>query len=450
MQNNFPHHPLQMGQYGGAGVAQPHPDLMAAFADRGRPPQVPFNGAVHHAHYGALGMAAPGGAQQHSNLQPAYAHSPRLPIELEQQAPAKRQRPGGGGSVPEDALMELARENLVLKHQLHLATMEAQRLSSIIEGFSQSKPAPRQQPSPGSQTRYWSDEEHQKFLEGVNKFGAKDVRAISFVVGTRTATQVRSHAQKFFMKLASQNKSSDQDTRGNPDRDPNIPIASIMRGPSSAQSAEVAAATVAAGGEGGTSAAAAAAFVAAHSKMTVDNMEVMREGVRNGSSGIKRDSSGQNHTRGRGGGSGTPDSSGCSAAARSSAATAQHGASGSGSGASSSGSGGPAGDSGEASNNASNDGESASDNGSNSHEGAEQGFFGSMEQADDDLSGEDYAYSFPMAAQGFAVARGEFGSKASPGSASSSSSVAALANKAAEQRKAADRAAMCKGEETPL
>jgi SHAQKYF class myb-like DNA-binding protein len=66
-----------------------------------------------------------------------------------------------------------------------------------------------QQPSLGSQTRYWSDEEHQKFLEGVNKFGAKDVRAIAFVVGTRTPTQVRSHAQKFFMKLASQNKSSE-------------------------------------------------------------------------------------------------------------------------------------------------------------------------------------------------------------------------------------------------
>lgn len=226
------------------------------------------------------------------------------------------------------------------------------------------------------------------------------MRAIAFVVGTRTPTQVRSHAQKFFMKLASQNKSSDlggegsQLERGNPDREPG------MRGV--VQSAEVAAATVAASGDGGTSAAAAAAFVAAHSK--ISNTDAHREGARNG---MKRaaENNGQGHSaRGRGGGSGTPDSSeSMSTAERSSAATAQH-ENGSGSGTSSAGSGGVTGDS--ASNNASNDGESASNNGSNSHEGSEQGFFGSMEAADDDLSGEDYAYSFPMA-QGFAVPRGQ-------------------------------------------
>jgi len=123
MQNNIPYHAMQMGQYAGAQVAQPHPDLMSAFDDRWRPPQAPYNGAMHQGHF-SLGMAAPGGAQQRSNLQPAYAHLPRLPLDLEQHAPAKRQRPNGGGPVPDDALMDLARENLVLKQQLHIAIME--------------------------------------------------------------------------------------------------------------------------------------------------------------------------------------------------------------------------------------------------------------------------------------------------------------------------------------
>ena len=219
------------------------------------------------------------------------------------------------------------------------------------------------------------------------------------------------------MKLASQNKSPDQGNQGmmihpgcNPDRDPNIPVAAIMRSQHEQQSVEVAAATVAAGGEGGTSAAAAAAFNAAHIKMSEADVNEIREGVRNGQSTPHAAST----KRGRGGGSGTPDSSGCSsAAARSSAATALHGGArraGDGSGASSSGSGGPtgdsAGDSGEASNTGSNDGESdgKSGTGSNSGDGSEQGFFGGVGmEADDDMSGEDYAYSFPMGAQGFAV-----------------------------------------------
>eukprot|EP01125_Pyxidicula_operculata_P020396 TRINITY_DN7524_c0_g1_i4.p1 TRINITY_DN7524_c0_g1~~TRINITY_DN7524_c0_g1_i4.p1 ORF type:complete len:665 (-),score=181.31 TRINITY_DN7524_c0_g1_i4:497-2491(-) len=52
-----------------------------------------------------------------------------------------------------------------------------------------------------STSRYWTKEEHQLFLEGLEKFGKKDVRAISNYVGTRTPTQVRTHAQKYFLKL---------------------------------------------------------------------------------------------------------------------------------------------------------------------------------------------------------------------------------------------------------
>jgi SHAQKYF class myb-like DNA-binding protein len=49
--------------------------------------------------------------------------------------------------------------------------------------------------------RYWTDEEHQKFLDALQVIGPKDVKAIAAFVGTRSATQVRTHAQKFFLKL---------------------------------------------------------------------------------------------------------------------------------------------------------------------------------------------------------------------------------------------------------
>jgi len=51
------------------------------------------------------------------------------------------------------------------------------------------------------QPRYWTQEEHQRFLEALEKFGTRNVRAISEYVGTRNATQVRTHAQKYFLRL---------------------------------------------------------------------------------------------------------------------------------------------------------------------------------------------------------------------------------------------------------
>jgi SHAQKYF class myb-like DNA-binding protein len=45
--------------------------------------------------------------------------------------------------------------------------------------------------------RFWSNEEHAKFLEALEKYG-NDVKAIAAHVGTRTAIQVRTHAQKYF------------------------------------------------------------------------------------------------------------------------------------------------------------------------------------------------------------------------------------------------------------
>lgn len=51
-------------------------------------------------------------------------------------------------------------------------------------------------------TGRWTKTEHQKFLEALKLYG-KNWKQIQEYVGTRSATQARSHAQKYFAKLQS-------------------------------------------------------------------------------------------------------------------------------------------------------------------------------------------------------------------------------------------------------
>jgi SHAQKYF class myb-like DNA-binding protein len=53
-----------------------------------------------------------------------------------------------------------------------------------------------------TQPRYWSEQEHARFLEALELYGFRDVRSIAEHVATRTATQVRTHAQKYYLRLA--------------------------------------------------------------------------------------------------------------------------------------------------------------------------------------------------------------------------------------------------------
>ncbi len=54
----------------------------------------------------------------------------------------------------------------------------------------------------------WTDEEHQKFLVGLNLYG-NTWRKIESLVQTRTAVQIRTHAQKYFQKLNRHSGSED-------------------------------------------------------------------------------------------------------------------------------------------------------------------------------------------------------------------------------------------------
>lgn len=49
--------------------------------------------------------------------------------------------------------------------------------------------------------RYWMPDEHERFLEAVQRYGWSDATSIAAAVQTRTPTQVRTHSQKYLIKL---------------------------------------------------------------------------------------------------------------------------------------------------------------------------------------------------------------------------------------------------------
>jgi len=116
---------------------------------------------------------------------------------------------GDSGSVNvKDHIMRLSRNNQKLKTALTKSQEEVKKLMSVIEKHEmQDKKTSKDDKA---QTRYWTDAEHQLFLDALMTVGPKDVKAIAQHVITRSATQVRTHAQKYFIKLARMKKSAEE------------------------------------------------------------------------------------------------------------------------------------------------------------------------------------------------------------------------------------------------
>jgi SHAQKYF class myb-like DNA-binding protein len=66
---------------------------------------------------------------------------------------------------------------------------------------SPASPSSSEESKAMNKSRYWTEEEHERFLQAISVFGAYDHKAIAKFVGSRSQGQVRSHSQKFFKKL---------------------------------------------------------------------------------------------------------------------------------------------------------------------------------------------------------------------------------------------------------
>jgi len=97
----------------------------------------------------------------------------------------------------------------MLEHELARSKQRIEELASQLAKCSENG-------TKSAQGRYWSPEEHQRFLEGLNRYGPKDVKSISQHVGTRNATQVRTHAQKYFLRLEKE-KNGEANTDASPE-----------------------------------------------------------------------------------------------------------------------------------------------------------------------------------------------------------------------------------------
>jgi SHAQKYF class myb-like DNA-binding protein len=94
-----------------------------------------------------------------------------------------------------------------LEEDLKRAHEQMEMMSSQLSSYEQERLKEKKKP----QSRYWTPEEHQRFLEALSKYGHKDVKAISMHVSTRNATQVRTHAQKYFLRLERERRKKSED-----------------------------------------------------------------------------------------------------------------------------------------------------------------------------------------------------------------------------------------------
>jgi SHAQKYF class myb-like DNA-binding protein len=67
----------------------------------------------------------------------------------------------------------------------------------------------------GKMNGRWGKAEHQRFVDGLKKYG-KNWKKVEEHVRTRTGAQIRSHAQKFFNRLQKELNDGDEMAAGGP------------------------------------------------------------------------------------------------------------------------------------------------------------------------------------------------------------------------------------------
>lgn len=102
-----------------------------------------------------------------------------------------------------------------LEEELKRTRDQMDMMNTQLNTYEQERQKERKKP----QSRYWTPDEHQRFLEALTKYGHKDVKAISMHVSTRNATQVRTHAQKYFLRLERERRKKSDDDGKEKDHD---------------------------------------------------------------------------------------------------------------------------------------------------------------------------------------------------------------------------------------
>ena len=97
-------------------------------------------------------------------------------------------------------LVQQQRRIVQLEDELQRAWSEIERLRTKLTSIERERQPNDEDGS--RQPRYWTPEEHTLFVEAVQRYGWKDVKAISQHVGTRNPTQVRSEHAHFNSSLA--------------------------------------------------------------------------------------------------------------------------------------------------------------------------------------------------------------------------------------------------------
>jgi len=143
---------------------------------------------------GGMGMPGGDGGSMANAMVPGQQGMPeQASISLSAQAELELEL-----SLRGSLLVQQQRRIVQLEDELQRAWAEIDRLRTKIAAAERDRQ--RTDDDSSKQPRYWTPDEHRLFMEAVQRYGWKDVKSIATHVGTRTPTQVRTHAQKLFLR----------------------------------------------------------------------------------------------------------------------------------------------------------------------------------------------------------------------------------------------------------